>query len=114
MNRSNDHTVLLNEIRQELGDEPDFTLWLNSKVTMRQGKPIAKPGLVKGSSDLLGILEPQGRIVALEAKTGNAKPSADQQMFLNLVRKRGGFAAVVRSVDDARSALARARLGLKD
>ena len=111
MTTTADHTELVAEIRKALGREPDFTLWLNSKPSVRNGKVIAKPGLVKGAADLVGILAPLGRFVALEAKTGNARLMPHQRLFLDLVRKRGGFAAEVRSVDDARDALERARRG---
>lgn len=107
-----DHTQLVAEIRLELGREEDFTLWLNAKVQVdRDGKVRAKPGLVRGASDLVGILAPQGRMVALEVKTGNARLEHRQKLFLELVRRRGGFGAVVRSTDDARAALERARQG---
>ena len=37
---------------------------------------------------------------------GRATP--EQRLWLDLVRRHGGFAAIVRSVDDARAAIARA------
>jgi hypothetical protein len=37
--------------------------------------------------------------------------SARQKLFLALVRRMGGFAAAVRSVEEARAALERARRG---
>lgn len=67
-------------------------------------------GLPNGSADLIGILG--GRFVALETKTDIGKLSDDQKLWLALVRKRGGFACVVRSVSDAVSAIQRAREGL--
>lgn len=52
-----------------------------------------------------------GRFFALEIKTPVGRLSHDQKLFLNLVRSRGGFAAVARSTDEARAALSRARRG---
>lgn len=111
MSRTQDHTQLVADTRLELGREPDFTIWSNSKVTFTRGKRVAKPGLQVGASDLIGILSPQGRLVALEAKTGDAVPSREQRLFMALVRRRGGFAAVFRTKEEARAALERARRG---
>lgn len=114
MTTTHDHTQLVNETRLALGLESDFTLWLNAKVTYVDGQPRAKPGLGKGSTDLIGILNSpldRGRFVALEAKTGDAKPTKEQIMFMELVRKRGGFAAIFHSVEEAKQALQRAREG---
>ncbi len=114
------HKECVNEIRKALGREQDFTLWENSKVQIVKGEPRAMPGLTKGASDMLGILAPHGRLVALEMKTGSARPTDEQRMFLELVRKRGGFACVVHAdskeeaVTNARAALERARMGFNE
>lgn len=113
-NQSREHTALLHATRLELGREPDFTIWLNTKVEIVGDRPRAKPGLGKGTADLLGILAPLGRIIALEGKTGGGVLSPEQRLFFDLVRKRGGFAAVFHSVDEARAALERARRGLSE
>lgn len=68
-------------------------------------------GLARGSADLVGILAPHGRLVALEVKTPTGRVAPEQEQWLELVRRMGGFACVVRSVADARDALARARMG---
>ena len=114
MSSTHEHTELVTNTRLALGREPDFTLWPNSKVTYVDGQPRAKPGLCKGASDLIGILSPNGRLVALEAKTGEATTTKEQKLFLNLVRKRGGFAAVFHTVEEAKAALERARNGASE
>lgn len=68
-------------------------------------------GLQKGSADLIGVLAPEGRFLALEVKTPKGRISKEQELFLSLVRKQGGFACVVRSVDDALAAIERAKKG---
>jgi hypothetical protein len=55
-----------------------------------------------------------GRFVALEVKTPRGRVTPEQQRFITLVRARGGFAAVVRSVDDAIAAVARCRTGASE
>jgi len=103
--------VLQNQIRLALGREPGVTLWRNNTGVAEHRGARVRYGLCVGSADLIGILAPAGRFFALEIKTATGRVSPDQVRFLNLVRNRGGFAAVVRSVDEARDALERARMG---
>ncbi len=107
------------EIRLALGLEPDVCIWRNSvgvaKHPDTRGRIRAQRfGLAVGSADLVGILAPSGRFFALEVKTEEGRLSGDQTLWLALVRKRGGFAAVVRSVEDAKAALDRARRGASE
>jgi hypothetical protein len=53
-----------------------------------------------------------GRFCGLEVKTGTGRLSAEQRMFHNLVRRFGGFATEVRSVDDAKAAIVRCKMGM--
>lgn len=111
MNNSSGHSALVSAIRLELGREPDLTLWpvQPGGVADATGRPM-RCGPV-GMSDLIGILAPAGRWIGLEVKTGKGKLRPDQVLWLDLIRRRGGFASEVRSVDDARAALQRARRG---
>lgn len=54
-----------------------------------------------GSPDILGILSPGGRLVALEVKTPKGKTSPLQESWLEEARALGALAGVVRSIDDA-------------
>lgn len=95
-------------IRAALGREPDLVLWRNPVgVDSKHGQ---RYGLCVGSSDLVGI-GPGGRFFCLEVKSFAGRVSPEQEMFLQLVRRRHGFAAVVRSVEEAREALDRCRAG---
>lgn len=111
MNNSSSHSSLVSAIRLELGQEADLTLWpvQPGGVADATGRPMRCGPL--GMSDLIGILAPQGRWICLEVKTGRGKLRPDQVLWLDLIRRRGGFGAEVRSVEDARAALARARRG---
>lgn len=53
-----------------------------------------------GSSDLLGIISPHGKILCIEVKTGNARQSKQQKAFQNMVIKFGGIYVVARSIHD--------------
>ena len=102
---------LQQQIRLELGGERDLVLWRNHVGVGEHGGRVRRFGLSIGSSDLIGILAPAGRFVALEVKSHRGRTTPEQDLFLELVRRRGGFATVVRSVDEARAALERARAG---
>ena len=108
------------EIRLALGAEADLVLWRNAihhgeDWDPRTGRAsFIKAGLGVGSADLVGVLRMPsgiGRFFALEIKRVGQKPSPEQLQWAALVRRLGGFVAVVFGVDDSRAALARARSG---
>lgn len=68
-------------------------------------------GLGIGSADLVGIVRGSGRVFALEVKTDRGRTSPEQDTWLESVRRMGGFAAVVRSEEEAMSAVKRATQG---
>lgn len=114
----NDESAIQDAIRLRLGQEPDVCLWRNNCGTAEHwnGRRVERVryGLCEGSSDLVGVLAPSGRLLALEVKTATGRPTKEQLAFLALVRRMGGFAAVVRSVDEAMAAVARARTGVSE
>lgn len=75
---------------------------------------ILRSGLCKGSSDLIGyrsvVVTPEmvgqrlAVFVALEVKD-KGRLTAEQAQFLEVVRRAGGIAAEVRSVEDAERSL---------
>lgn len=107
----------LASIRLALGLEVDLVLWRNgvagveSYDHVRGGARHHHAGLPRGSSDLIGVLAPAGRLFCLEVKTDTGRLTDEQRAFLALVQRMGGFAAVVRDEDEARAALERARRG---
>ena len=58
-----------------------------------------------GIADVIGILKPSGRMLAIEAKMPGNKPTEDQQNFLDLIDGSGGVAFVAWSLDDVISRL---------
>lgn len=69
-------------------------------------------GLGVGGADLVGILQNSGRVVALECKMPKARGATPEQLaWLSAVRRFGGFACVVRSIEDALAAIDRAERG---
>jgi len=61
----------------------------------------------KGISDILGIVPPTGRLIAVECKSGKGKLTPEQREFLADVTAAGGLAIVARSVDDVVKAMER-------
>lgn len=55
-----------------------------------------------------------GRAFCLEVKWPGIKPKDDQMRWMAVVRRLGGFAAVVHSVDEAIEAVDRCRKGLSE
>ncbi len=99
-----------------LGAQPDFVVWRNNTGALHalgaagRVRPM-RFGLAVGSADLVGVLRPSGRFVAIEVKTSTGRLRPAQAQWSRLVQSMGGFYAVVRSADDAIAALARARAG---
>jgi hypothetical protein len=70
----------------------------------KDGRP-TRAGLCVGSSDLIGVVAPLGKFLALEVKRPGEKATEQQQKFLEVVRMAGGIAAVVTSVEEAIAAV---------
>jgi hypothetical protein len=88
-------------VRLAVGNEPDVCLWQNQSgvATHRKGDKVTgtvRYGLAIGSSDLVGLLGPYGRWLAFEVKIADDPLRAEQELFIALVRSRGGLAAVLR------------------
>lgn len=52
-----------------------------------------------GSADILGVMPPNGRILAAEAKSPTGVPSTQQRVYLNRIKELGGVAVVFRDLD---------------
>ena len=121
-----EETNLQNSIRKDLTKKmPSVRLFRNNVglgymgTVAREEPPIivlrnyrhVKYGLHVGSSDLIGWrsieITPDmvGKRIAVfasvEVKTETGKPTDEQKNWIDQVRKAGGIAGVVRSVDDA-------------
>jgi VRR-NUC domain len=106
--------VIQTNVRIALGELDDVVLWRNHTGVTQGDERVRRYGLCVGSSDLVGILSPSGRFIAIEVKSDSGRTTKEQELFLALVRRMGGFACVVRSVDDALQAVARARAGASE
>lgn len=103
------------EIRLAIGQLPDVRVWRNNVGQLSQrradgGKSTVRYGLCNGSSDLLCIVAPHGRWLAIEVKAEDWRPAKsgakfkheeEQRAWMGIVRTFGGVAGFARSVDEA-------------
>lgn len=108
---------IMRAIEVALGCEPDLALMRNQVGGAERFDADTNDvrheryGLGIGSADLVGILAPNGRWFCLEIKTATGKPTDEQLRWMRMARRFGAFACVVRSVEEAKAALERARKG---
>ena len=89
-------------IRLAIGAMPDVVLWRNSTgCAMTPDGSTHRFGLCVGSADLIGVVAPHGRFLAIEVKSAKGRTTKEQELFLALVRRMGGVAGVARSVEEA-------------
>lgn len=74
----------------------------NSGMMFKQynGKSYAVRLGLKGSSDILGVIPPDGRFLAIEVKDHKGKVSPEQMEFLETISGKGGIAFVARTLED--------------
>lgn len=101
----NEHSKLVNELLLMIGQEfPQIRCWKNATGVTKTENRVIKFGL-KGSADILGIIGPSGRFLAIECKTGQAVQSNFQKNFENMVKSLGGIYLVARSTQGVRDFL---------
>jgi hypothetical protein len=74
------------------------------RATYKEKDRLVRFGL-RGQSDIVGLIPPSGRMLALEVKSGKAPTTPHQDLFLKLVTRSGGVAAVVHSVKETHELL---------
>lgn len=98
-------------IRLELGDVeryPEIVLWRNNTGQMidKDNRRVVFGCGGKGAADLIGMwthTDGRAQFVALEVKTPIGRLSPEQKLYQQLIERKGGVYAVVRSVEDARA-----------
>lgn len=90
--------------------------WRNNTGALRDTKNRPVYFGLAGSADILGIMPPNGQMIAVETKVGANKPTPAQEAFLDEIKACGGLAIVVRQPEELVEALAvsrSARLGME-
>ena len=93
---------ILKEVMLAIGSQPDCRIFRNSVGQARDPRTgqHVRFGLTAGASDIIGI-GPRGRFLALECKSETGRATAEQLVFLDVVKRMGGIAGVVRSAAEA-------------
>jgi hypothetical protein len=106
------HAALVRAILAACGALPGVIITPNptgkaTYVSERSGRRFHVPygAFGVGAPDLLAVLAPHGRLLAFEAKTGNATTTKEQRAVHAALRAVGVAVFVVRSVQEARAAL---------
>jgi hypothetical protein len=102
-------TELVSSILQALALEPGVVVWRNNTGQARLHGSHVKFGLGIGSADIIGLVRPTGRFIALECKTEKGRASFAQFAWRNVVEENGGIYGLVRSVEEARDVVRLAR-----
>lgn len=123
------HAVIEEAVRLHVGADPYAVLWQNpvgiahhrtraacicphcrgTGVVDPRGTYTVSYGLCVGSADLIGVVGPQGRFLAIEIKPPGAYPTPEQRRFLALVRRMGGVSGVAHNEDEAAALVVEAR-----
>lgn len=79
--------------------------WRQNCGAMRIADRFVRFNGAKGCSDIIGLLRPSGRFLAVEVKRPGEVPTVKQSLFLESVRAVGGLACCVSSIDDLEFAI---------
>lgn len=93
------------EILKAYGAHPRLRVWRqNTGAAMVKGRMVRFG--VPGCADILGVISPSGRFLAIECKKATGRQSEDQKRFERMVTSMGGLYVLARSVADVDAALA--------
>ena len=100
---------LLRQILLAIGSRPDVRLWRKNVGAAMSGGRFIRFG-TPGAADLLGLLQ-GGRFLAIEVKSATGRLTPEQRAWGEMVQRFGGTYLVVRSVEEAVSAVEEALHG---
>jgi hypothetical protein len=101
-------TEIMQQILLALGAHPACRIWrMNTGALPDQHGRLIRFG-VPGMADIIGLLRPSGRFLAIEVKTLTGRQSDQQRAFQRMVEAAGGIYILARSVDEAVEAVLRA------
>lgn len=102
---------LVRDLLGFLGLYPQILAWRQNQGALRanyKGKDrLTRFSGAKGISDIIGLVGPNGRFLAVEAKLPGNKPTDDQSAFLARVEEAGGIACLAYDVSDLQKGLLR-------
>jgi hypothetical protein len=100
------HSALVNRILLRYSVLPDVTLF---KMHTGVGRALHDEHVIRygidGGTDIIGILKPHGRWVAIEAKTGSGVLQENQRRFRDMILSHGGLYILAREEEDVANGL---------
>lgn len=100
----NEHCIQ-NSILLAIGSLPWLRVWRNNTgALLDRNNKLVKFGL-QGSADIIGMMKPNGRFIAIEVKTQKGMQTASQRRVQKMVEDMGGLYILARSVEDVLKAL---------
>lgn len=114
MNRTTAHTALVHQALVALS-RAGVMAWEN-----RTGAAISVDGArfiaygLKGSTDILGIIPPNGRALVAEAKTGTGRTTEQQRRFGQAATAKGALWVVFHNLDELMLAIEHAKSSAAD
>lgn len=91
---------LTNKIIDFLYQQGVYSWRQNSGGVFDSKKGIYRLGSKKGVSDILGLLLPAGRLLAVEVKIGKDRLSPEQEGFLKNIEHFGGLVFVAKNFEE--------------
>lgn len=92
------------EIQQRIllaiGNRPGLRVWRNQTGALKNDRGQLIRFGCPGSADILGIMAPDGRFLAIEVKTDSGRQSDQQRHFQTMIENHGGLYILARSVED--------------
>ena len=100
------------EIEIALSQQGLVRVFLNAQYSGPARGGYTRAGLGTGTADLVGYVLGSGKFFALEVKTSTGRPSPEQEAWLEMVNREGGYAAIARTPKEACVHAHRASKGL--
>ncbi len=98
-------TSILHDVLLALGRHPKCKVWrCNTGALADHMGRVVRFG-VPGCADVIGMLVPSGRFLAVEVKTATGKQSDQQRKFQLMTERAGGVYVLVRSAAEAVAAV---------
>lgn len=90
---------LTNQILQFLYEQGAWGWRQNTGGVYDSRKGIYRFSAKKGISDILGLMPPSGRLIAIEVKIGKDRLSDEQSGFLKSIEHYGGISLIAKDFD---------------
>ena len=106
-----EHDELVARILAKAGQDPTVRLFHNrtSKVRALGSGQMVDRGLIRGGTDIVGVVGPRGIWLGIEVKTGRATTTPEQRAHAEYMRACGAVVGVARSLEDADRLIQEAR-----